>query len=124
MSWKYATPPNITERIVGSLCYLTFGLAGIIYILLSGRHGQSDIFRFHFMQSIALGILGLLLSWAIRLFTSTFLSLLGNIGLEIIVCVDWLMKAAYLLLLYGMIASLLGKYAEIPLVSDLVRRQM
>jgi uncharacterized membrane protein len=124
MPWKYTSPPSTAERIVGGLCYLTFGLAGIIYIVLSGRHGQSDVFRFHFMQSILLGILGILFGWTIRLFDSTFLSLMGGIGIGVVYVIDLLMKAAYLLLLYGMIASFLGKYAKIPLVSNIVRRQM
>lgn len=124
--------PSILERIIGGVCYLTMGLVGLLYIIISGRSGQSTFFRFHFLQSIILGIIGVLLNWT----SGIFLSLLGGIlrmfSPEIAgTAAYWLdfsivniLRAAYLLLVYGMIWAFLGKYAEIPFISNLVRQQM
>jgi hypothetical protein len=38
--------------------------------------------------------------------------------------VEWIMRGGILLVLYGMVMAFLGKYAEIPVVSPLVRQNM
>lgn len=135
MPWINHTEPTKWERIIAGFCYLTFGLVGLLYIILSGRSGQSSFFRFHFLQSIILGIIGLLLSWCSGIFVTIISAVLGmidglapGIGTQL---AYWLsqtiviiVRAAYLLLVYGLIWAFLGKYAEIPFISDLVRRQM
>lgn len=123
---------TMTERIISGLCYVTFGLLGLLYIIISGRSGQSGFFRFHFLQSIVLGILGMLISWSGNIFISLMGGLVGLMGPAIaapiiggvnttLLVVMWL---GYILLGYGMLWAFMGKYAEIPFVSNLVYQQM
>lgn len=135
MPWINQTEPTKWERIVAGFCYLTFGLIGLLYIIVSGRSGQSSFFRFHFLQSIILGIIGLILSWCSGIFVTLLSAILGmvdslapGLGTQsaywISQAVLIIVRAAYLLLIYGMIWAFLGKYAEIPYISNLVRQQM
>lgn len=135
MPWVNNSQPSVVERVVGGLCYLTLGLAGLLFIIISGQRGQSQFFRFHFLQSIIVGIIALLLSWASNVFISLILGLLsmlsGLMGSAAPLVAYWVtqgltivLNAFNLLLVYGAIWSFLGKFAEIPFISDLVRRQM
>jgi uncharacterized membrane protein len=136
MPWiNQSSQPSTTERVIGGLCYLTFGLLGLLYIIISGRSSQSPFFRFHFLQSIVLGIIGLLLSWTAQVFMSLMGGLLSmlagaigpaamQIAFGLNIAFDAITKACFLLLIYGMLFAFLGKYAEIPFISNLVRRQM
>lgn len=139
MPWTNLNQPTTLEKVVGGLCYLTFGLAGLLYIILGGKRDQSDFFRFHFLQSIMLGIIGLILGWTSSIFVAlvngiltTLANFIPSISQQLVVQVGtgvslglgYIMNAGLLLLLYGMIFSFLGKYAEIPLISNIVRQQM
>ncbi len=62
-SWNNQRGPDMVERVISGLCYLSFGLIGLLYIIVSGKSANSEFFRFHFMQAIVLGILGVLLGW-------------------------------------------------------------
>jgi len=135
MPWVNQNQPTALERVVGGLCYMTFGLAGLLYMIVSGRRGQTQFFRFHFLQSIILGIIGLLLSWASSIFftllqglTGVLTPVLGNVApaaqFWITQAVIVVFNATYLLLIYGMIWAFLGKFAEIPFISNIVRQQM
>jgi len=124
--------PDVKERIIAGLCYVTFGLVGLLYIIISGRSGQSSFFRFHFLQSIILGILGVLCNWTSSIFIGLLTGILSMFGAafaqQAVGVVDFtlvvVIRAAYLLLGYGMLWAFLGKYAEIPFISNLVRQQM
>ncbi len=135
MPWQYEKEQTVLERVVGGICYLTFGLAGLLFIILSGKRGQSQFFRFHFLQSIVLGIISLLLSWCSGIFIQMVGSLLSGLAASGVGAVEqimfWTQRSLYvvitafnLLLVYGLILSFLGRYAEIPFISDVVRRQM
>lgn len=125
--------PEVIERVIGGLCYVTMGLIGLLYIIFQGKHSNSQFFRFHFLQAILLGIIGLLLQWTVSIFINLFGGIVGLIpgtgsGGEIIGTIalvfTWVLRAASILLLYGMVFAFLGKYAEIPLISKLVRQQL
>lgn len=126
--------PSLTERVVCILCYITSGIAGIIYIIITRSQSQSEFFRFHFLQSIVLGIISLLLSWALQAaavalgpIISALLEALSGAGIVIgtVTQVLSLFMGIFMLLpLYGAIMAGLGKYAQIPLISDVVRNQM
>lgn len=135
MPWVSHNKPSVLERVVSSLCYLTFGLVGLLYIVISGTRSQSPFLRFHFLQSIILGILGVLLGWTSGIFVSLLASALGlfdslapGLGTQAAywlgIAMSVLVRAAYLLLLYGMLGALFGKCTEIPFISNLVRQQM
>jgi uncharacterized membrane protein len=139
MPWTNLNQPTTLEKVIGGLCYLTFGLAGLLYIILGARRDQSEFFRFHFLQSILLGIIGLILGWTSSIFVTLVSSILmamanfipaisqelvAQVGAGLALGLGYIMNAGVLLLLYGMIFSFLGKYAEIPLISNIVRQQL
>jgi uncharacterized membrane protein len=135
MPWVNTNQPTTMERVIGGICYLTCGIAGILYIVLSGKSEQSSFFRFHFLQSIILCIVAFLLSWcsgAFSFVTGGFLGVVSSIdpvsGVYAGKILTGLMKAigiAFALLpIYGMIWCFLGKYAEIPFISRVVYQQL
>jgi uncharacterized membrane protein len=124
--------PETKERIVSSLCYLSMGFIGLLYIIFSGRNSQSPFFRFNFLQSIILGIFSCLLSWTEQAVFSILNGIFGLAGSNvlpmlmsgIVLIAGLIAKFAYLLMLYGFIWAILGKQAEIPFLSNIVRQQM
>ena len=127
--------PTVLERVVAGICYLTMGLAGLLFIIISGQRVQSDFFRFHFMQSIIIGIIGLILSWCSGILYQILGGLLGmlapalggaapQVSYWLGQSITIILNAFYLLLVYGMVWAFLGKFAEVPFISDVVRRQM
>jgi len=138
MPYQSNQKPEFLERGIAALCYLSCGLIGLIYILLSGKYANTSFFRFHFLQSIILGIFTYLLGWIgnivrdilvgifsliVGLFAPAA-SLITSITLAIGLTIALINKAALLLLIYGCIYAVLGKYAEIPGLSKLVYRQI
>lgn len=137
--------PELLERAIAASCYLSCGLIGLIYILLSGKQANSSFFRFHFLQSIIIGLFTYLLGWVesiikdivagisgviINIFGHTANLFAPAVGIISIIngCLGSLLflvtSLAFLLLLYGFVFALLGKYAEIPGLSRLVYRQL
>jgi uncharacterized membrane protein len=121
------------ERVIAGICYLTMGLAGLLYIILSGKSNQSTFFRFHFLQSIILGILLFLLGGtegALSAVLGGIFGLINNpqIAAAILFPISLLFKGVNIVILlalaYGSIWAFLGKLAEVPLISKLVRQQM
>src|SRR5262245_6479072 len=117
-------PPSSTgskaptmERIIGGLCYMSAGLIGLLYIIVTGKSNQTNFFRFHFLQSIVLALIFFILQYTegiILAILGASLSALGPEG-----PIQWLKKGfdIFLILLglvplYGMIFCFLGKYAQ------------
>jgi uncharacterized membrane protein len=135
MPWINQRQPDVQEKAISGVCYLTVGLIGLLYIILSGKSANSPFFRFHFLQSILLGVLGCLLNWTAGAFVSILGGMLGMFGEAasgpssailngIAFLIHNIYLAGILLLGYGAIWAFLGKYAEIPFVSNLVRQQI
>ncbi len=135
MPWRTQGEPTTREKIIAGFCYPTFGVVGLIYVLLKGRDCQSQLFRFHFIQSILLWIIATMVSWAVEPLSAIIgcgVSLLdgvwpgasrivGNgIGFAFVVVT----KVFYLLLAYAAIWAFRGKTAEIPFISNVVRQNM
>ncbi len=124
--------PVAVERTIAGLCYVSGGLIGLLYIIISRSKSQSMFFRFHFLQSMILVALGILLSLTTQITENIlggFLGLmnLGNPGVVmgyIGLGIQLIMNGGLLLMLYGMVMAFLGKFAEIPLISPLVRQNM
>lgn len=110
---------------------MTFGMSGLLYMIFAKR-GQSPQFKFHAFQSIFLALLGMvvaggsqplfmLLAQMVALVSSSAAGML-NSGFGVI---SGIVSLAFLCLsLYGAIWAFLGKFAEIPFVSDLIHRNM
>lgn len=137
MPWRVqnlSQKPSAVERMVGGACYLTGGIAGILYIIIA-RPTQSQFFRFHFLQAIILSIIFLLLSWSqqiLMMFIAGIVQFLTTTnpakGEEIFSGITMGLGGLAMLLslvpVYGMIGAFLGKMPEIPLISNVVRAQM
>src|ERR1700730_4152645 len=104
MPFKPKNPETI-ERAIAGLCYLSGGLIGLLYIIISRSKSQSMFFRFHFLQSMILVVLGFLLGWT----EGIMMQILGGLaqafnatqavgqGLEIFAfVVEWIMKGGFL----------------------------
>ena len=135
MPWLNDKGASKLERVIAGFCYLTFGLIGLLFIIISGQRGQSSFFRFHFLQSIVLGIIFMLIQWCSGILVQLLLALMNmiaplvggsaaTISVYLFGAVDIFFKAYLLLFVYGMIWAFMGKLAEIPLISDIIRRQM
>lgn len=135
MPWRSQDTATALERVVAVLCYLTAGLAGIVYIILSRTSSQSNFFRFHFLQSIFLGLLAILLQWssgALGMITMPLFNMLdgampgtgGQIANGVFLIINALFRAFQLLPVYGLLFAAFGKFAEIPFISNVVRQQM
>ena len=126
---------NIQERIFSGLTCLTYGLVGFIWLIVSHirRQSLSSFARFHVFQSIlvffALYIIGLILNIFLG-----FLQIMPFIG-PLFVNLAYFIKgyplifgfSATQLLIEGLAAymaifAFLGKYPEVPGISDTVRR--
>jgi hypothetical protein len=142
---RYERPPEprsmytLPEKAAAAASYLPcmIGfLIGIVYILAKGPGCDRSFFRFHFYQAIFLSVLMFLIQalgsgmsgviiGTMRLFegligTGTVGFLSENMNLVTMV----LMAPFVLLVPYGMIFSLMGKYADIPWVSRVIRSNM
>jgi uncharacterized membrane protein len=132
MKWRLQGEPTVMERVLAGLSYGTFGIAGLLYMLFSKSGSQSQVFRFHFFQSILLWIIFTLVSWGAGPLLDITAHLLAAIAPQalaptigtVLFCASVLTKAFYLLLLYGAVLAFLGKFAEVPFISNLVRQNM
>ncbi len=119
------------ERLMAAFSYMTLGLGGLVYTLLSGRYARTNFFRFHFLQAILLGIFGTLIGWTSNAFVEIIggiLQLIPGAGPQMILfipmTINLVLKAGLLLCLYGIIMSFLGREAPMPVITKLVRQQL
>lgn len=125
------------ERILSGLSYLTSGLVGFIWIIVSHIKGKSlsSFARFNIFQSIfifiSIYVLGIIFN--ILLGMAQMMPVIGPLTVNI----AYLLKdyplilgfsiinfAIIALCLYMAISAFLGKHAEVPWFSDNVRRMV
>ncbi len=129
--------PELLDKVISAACYPSCGLIGLLYLLLFKKNAQTaPFFYFHFLQSILLAVFMFLLNWTGSTLQAILTGMLSLIFAllpmkEMVVMVtgtaiEWLLllidACIYGLMIYGAIFALLGKYAEMPVVSALVRR--
>jgi uncharacterized membrane protein len=141
MPWRRENnSPSGLERAIAAFCYPSGGIVGIIYIIISRSSTQSDFFRFHFLQSIVLALLTLLVKWSfgaldmmVGPLVPGMIDLLAKMMSQdnanlVMSCLIQGLSSIFIVLaligLYGFIMAALGKLAEIPLISKVVRQQM
>ena len=134
--WNRDVEPGIGEKAISALCYFPMGFfIGIGYILFNGAGSNNKFFRFNFFQSIILQILITIIQMGSQSVTGIFVSFikaaggaLGGVPYNVIeaiyMTVGIFVTAFSLLLFYGIIWTILGKYAEIPFISDVVRQNL
>jgi len=131
--------PELLERGISALSYPSCGLIGLLYLLFARKDARTaPFFYFHFLQSIILGVLMFLLNWTGSILKHVLIGIIGLIfallpGTTMVAAligsaIDWLLllinSLIYILMIYGLVFALLGKYAEIPGLSALVRKNM
>lgn len=128
-------PNDTVSKLVSAACYLTYGIAGLIYIIANGRDKDAIFFRMHFMQSILVGAFATLLAWGGGFFASTIGGILGLFGpgaasvqggaMQIIsLLLQGIQLVSLLIAIAGVVQCLRGKYLEIPFISKLVRANL
>lgn len=136
MSWNKDNPPVIIEKIMSAACYLPMGFfIGILYILFKGPGCDDRFFRFNFYQSIMIQILFTVLQYCSTALLGICEAMIvsagqmagqdfSNIVFALGNTVSVFLTAFFLLLAYGGIWALIGKYAEIPFISNVVRQNL
>lgn len=125
--------PDIVEKALSAVCYLPMGFfIGIAYILLRGRHSESHYFRFNFYQgtltqfcimvlNMGSGLILNTLDSLLNLFAALSPTVVSNVHNGLFWFTQLIMAAVSLFLIYGIIWSFRGKYAEIPYISNAIR---
>ena len=127
--------PDLELKGVCVLSYLSTGILGLIYVLFGGKHRNSMFFKFHFYQSMLLGITWMLLNMGAGGLISTITGLLGlfgsatgsitaAVGMGLGLAVEGVSIVIRLCLLAGIIQSLRGRYLDLPGISKMVRSRM
>ncbi len=134
MVWLKNNEPEILEKLVSAAtylpCWIGFGI-GILFILFNGKGSGNRFFRFSFYQGALLGLLGSVVVMGMQYLVGLLQGILGMTGLsmneagEAAGYVIWSFMVAFMLLnLYGFIFALMGKLAEIPFISDVIRQNI
>lgn len=128
--------PDTKERIGAAITYLTFGIWGIIWLLISRTpaHFQKDFVKFHCYQSIFIGILYMFIPSGLSILfslitqiiailpgTDIFLNGLNVIYIGLQQLTHW---GGLILIIYCVVFCALGKYTNIPWVSQLINRML
>ena len=128
--------PDIKEKISAAATYLTLGIWGLIWLLISKRSyfDQKDFVRFHCYQSIFVGLLYMFIPQGFAILFSLITQILGLIpflspvtdGLHV---AHGIIQTAFhygllALIIYCVIFSLFGKYTNIPYISQIINRML
>lgn len=125
--------PDIVEKALSAVCYLPMGFfIGIAYILLRGKHSESYYFRFNFYQgtltqfciavlNMGSGLVLNTLDSLLNLFAALSPTVVSTLHTGLFWFAQLILAAVSLFLVYGIIWSFRGKYAEIPYISNAIR---
>ena len=128
--------PNIKEKIGAAVAYLTLGVWGLVWLLISRKHyfDQKDFVKFHCYQSLFLGMLYLFIPQGIAILFSLITQILGLLpllsalveGLHIAhgILQSIIHYGGLVLIIYCVIFSSLGKYTDIPWISQIINRML
>ncbi len=124
--------PDMVERVVASLSYLTMGMAGFIWLIVSlfTNARLKPFLQYHIFQSIFISLGFTVLSLFIG-FVSNILSFIPLIN-KLVAQIGFLLNmpllfgysliqiVIYSVLIYLAGTSFLGKYSYIPWISDII----
>jgi len=125
---------TVGDKIISALSYLTAGMIGFIWIMISqvSKKSLKPFVKYHAYQSIFISIIYYIFSILIGIILA-FLKIIpfvGGFALAIVFYLaQWpvffgfsiLHSAMLLILFYLIYSALIGKYAELPWVSDNVK---
>ncbi len=128
--------PDVKEKIGAGLTYLTLGIWGLIWLLISSRSyfDQKDFIRFHCYQSIFVGLLFMFIPQGFAILFSLIIQIIGLIPLSSLItdalhAVHGVLQTIFhygllALIIYCVISSLFGKYTNIPYISQIANRML
>ncbi len=123
---------SLIERIVAAATYLTMGFAGFIWLIIGLiRHSQLTRFlQYHIFQSIFISLAYVLLCYILGFILNilSFIPFINVLAAQIalffnapvIFGFSIIQTAIYVLLFYLAGGSMVGKFARIPWVSDII----
>jgi hypothetical protein len=131
-------PTEFVDRFIGALSYLTMGLVGFVWIIVSAISGNkmSSVLRYNIFQSIFIGILVYLFNIIMSIFYNLVMFIPGIkyiVGLlvfylfqdQIIFGMFSILHFALILLIFYLaISAFQDKTPEIPWISRNVRQLM
>ncbi len=127
---------EIKERLGTAAAYLTLGIWGFIWLLISRRdyYSQKTFIRFHCFQSIFIGILYMFVPQGIAILFSLIVQIIGLIpGTAFItspihvihgILQQIIHYGSLVLVIYCVIFCFFGKYTNIPLISQMINRML
>ncbi len=124
--------PFMIERLVAGFSYLTMGMAGFIWLIISlfTKAALKPFLQYHIFQSIfislAFTVLSIFIGWLSNLlslipFINTLVAQL-NFLLNMPMFFDYslIQTVIYLFLIYLAVMAFAGKYSYIPWISDII----
>jgi len=125
------------EKIIAAASYLTAGVAGFIWIIISHIAGSrlKNFLRFHIYQSIFLSILYYLFNVILNILVGVVVKIpfIGSLvysvyfwifDLKLIFDYSIADTAIFIIIAYLVVNSLFGKYGRLPWVSKVIKSMM
>lgn len=128
--------PDTKEKLGSALAYLTLGMWGLVWLLISRTpaYAQKDFVRFHCFQSIFIGILYMFVPSGVAilfsLLTQVFSLIPGTSFINQILHVlhgslqSLITFFGLMLIVYCIVFSLFGKFTNIPYISQAINRML
>ena len=130
--FKENNSPYILERLVAGFSYLTMGMAGFIWLIISlfTKAGLKPFLQYHIFQSIfislAFAVLSIFVGWLSNILS--FIPFINKIVAQITLLLNMplifdyslIQAVIYLLLIYLAVMAFAGKYSYIPWISDII----
>ena len=123
---------DMIERVVASLSYLTMGMAGFIWLIVSlfTNARLKPFLQYHIFQSIFISLGFTVLSLFIGFVSNilSFIPLINKLTAQIAFLLNMpllfgyslIQIVIYSILIYLAVTSFLGKYSYIPWISDII----
>lgn len=131
--------PGMGDKIISAASYLTGGLVGFVMIILSfiTKSNLRSFVKFHAYQSIFISVCAYVIKLVLEILLSV-LSIIPFIGKLVLAVVFYVAQMPIPILLgmsllqfgialaitYLVVTTFMGKYSEIPWISDNIKRMM
>ena len=128
--------PEIKEKLGTTVAYLTLGIWGFIWLLISQKnyYDQKTFIRFHCFQSIFIGILYMFVPQGLTILFSLVVQIIGLIpgtlfitnAIHVLhgILQSVIHYGSLVLIIYCVIFCLFGKYTNIPWISQMINRML
>lgn len=124
--------PELTERVIAPLSYITMGMAGFVWLLIGLFTGAplKSFLQYHIFQSIFLSlvfvVLSMLFGWISNILS--VIPFINKLVAQIVFLLNrpfffdysLIQSVVYGFIIYLAITSLMGKYSYIPWISDII----